>query len=55
MYVERRQRLSRQIAVLGVTVVKIDLYRLGEQATPNDESDSSLGIMLVMHREYAYS
>ncbi len=37
-------------------VVKIDLYRLGEQVTtPNDESDSSLGIMLVMHREYAYS
>ncbi len=35
--------------------VKIDLYRLGEQVTPNDESDSSLGNMLVMHREYAYS
>ncbi len=35
--------------------VKIDLYRLREQVTPNDEPDSSLGIMLVMHREYAYS
>ncbi len=30
--------------------VQIDLYRLVEQVTPNDESDSSLGIMLVMHR-----
>ncbi len=30
--------------------VQIDLCRLVEQVTPNDESDSSLGIMLVMHR-----
>ncbi len=41
---------------LLVITVKIELYRLGEQVTPpNDESDSSLGIMLVMRREYAYS